>query len=126
MKNKKENTKKVAQSSAVNTAQSGECNDSRCPIHGELAIRGRHFSGKVTKVSSMNATIVLEKFVFVPKYERYSKTRTKLHAHIPRCMVDSIKVGDYIEIGECRPLSKTKHHVVVASKKVEKAEAAKT
>ena len=46
----------------------------------------------------------------IQKYERYLKARTKLHARLPDCM--SINVGDYIEVGECRPLSKIIHFVV--------------
>jgi small subunit ribosomal protein S17 len=42
-----------------------------------------------------------------PKYGKYLKRRTVLHAHDEK---NQAKEGDTVEIGECRPLSKTKHH----------------
>src|SRR5947208_11063044 len=41
------------------------------------------------------------------KYGKYLKRRTVLHAHDPK---NEAKEGDTVEIAECRPLSKTKHH----------------
>src|SRR5580693_9311461 len=41
-----------------------------------------------------------------PKYGKYLKRRTVLHAHDEK---DEAKEGDTVEIAECRPLSKTKH-----------------
>ena len=42
-----------------------------------------------------------------PKYGKYLKRRTVLHAHDEQ---NEAKEGDTVEIAECRPLSKTKHH----------------
>ncbi len=42
-----------------------------------------------------------------PKYGKYLKRRTVLHAHDE---TNEAKEGDTVEIAECRPLSKTKHH----------------
>jgi small subunit ribosomal protein S17 len=42
-----------------------------------------------------------------PKYGKYLKRRTILHAHDEQ---NEAKEGDTVEIAECRPLSKTKHH----------------
>jgi small subunit ribosomal protein S17 len=42
-----------------------------------------------------------------PKYGKYLKRRTVLHAHDAK---NEAKEGDTVEIAECRPLSKTKHH----------------
>lgn len=42
-----------------------------------------------------------------PKYGKYLKRRTVLHAHDPN---NEAREGDTVEIAECRPLSKTKHH----------------
>ena len=53
----------------------------------------------------------------VPKYQRYEKRRSKVHAHNPPCI--TAKVGDIVTIAECRRLSKTKSYVVI------KAEVAK-
>jgi small subunit ribosomal protein S17 len=42
-----------------------------------------------------------------PKYGKYLKRRTVLHAHDE---ANEAREGDLVEITECRPLSKTKHH----------------
>lgn len=42
-----------------------------------------------------------------PKYGKYLKRRTVLHAHDEK---NEAREGDTVEIAECRPLSKTKHH----------------
>ena len=42
-----------------------------------------------------------------PKYGKYLKRRTVLHAHDA---TNDAKEGDTVEIAECRPISKTKHH----------------
>ena len=45
-----------------------------------------------------------------PKYGKYLKRRTVLHAHDEK---NEAREGDTVEIAECRPLSKTKHHRLV-------------
>jgi small subunit ribosomal protein S17 len=52
------------------------------------------------------------------KYGKYINRRTKLHAHDER---NEARVGDLVEITECRPLSKTKRWRLVRI--VKKAEA---
>lgn len=89
------------------------CNDKNCHIHGSLKVRGRIFEGKVNKKFPKRVTIEFERMIYVKKYERYKKSRTKIHARLPDCMNESIKVGDYIKIQECRPLSKLIHFVVI-------------
>ena len=42
-----------------------------------------------------------------PKYGKFLKRRTVLHAHDEK---NDAKEGDRVEIAECRPISKTKHH----------------
>jgi small subunit ribosomal protein S17 len=42
-----------------------------------------------------------------PKYGKYLKRRTVLAAHDEK---NDAKEGDTVQIAECRPLSKTKHH----------------
>src|SRR5688572_33093694 len=44
------------------------------------------------------------------KYGKYLKRRTVLHAHDEK---NDAKEGDKVEIAECRPISKTKHHRLV-------------
>lgn len=45
-----------------------------------------------------------------PKYGKYLRRRTVLHAHDEK---NEAKEGDTVEIAECRPLSKTKHHRLI-------------
>ena len=89
-----------------------QCED-KCPFHGTLSIRGRHFKGSVKKIIESRAVIEWERVVYYPKFERYAKLKSKLHAHIPKCLLSEIKVGDYVEIGECRPLSKIIHFSII-------------
>jgi small subunit ribosomal protein S17 len=44
------------------------------------------------------------------KYGKYLKRRTVLHAHDEK---NEAHEGDTVEVAECRPLSKTKHHRLV-------------
>jgi small subunit ribosomal protein S17 len=55
-----------------------------------------------------------------PKYGKYLKRRTVLHAHDEN---NEAREGDTVEIAECRPLSKTKHHRLlrIVTKAPEKA-----
>ena len=55
-----------------------------------------------------------------PKYGKYLKRRTVLHAHDEK---NEAQEGDTVEIAECRPLSKTKHHRLlrIVTKAPEKA-----
>lgn len=90
-----------------------KCKDKNCHIHGNLKVRGRSFEGEVTKKFYKRIVIELERMTYVRKYERYAKSRTKIHARLPICMEEDIQVGDRIKIQECRPLSKMVHHVVI-------------
>jgi small subunit ribosomal protein S17 len=45
-----------------------------------------------------------------PKYGKFLKRRTTLHAHDEK---NEAKLGDTVEIAESRPLSRTKHHRLV-------------
>ncbi len=76
-----------------------------------LASRGRIFEGTVTKKFPTRVVIEFERMIFVPKYERFYKKKTRIHARLPEGM--QIALGDYIKVQECRPLSKIIHHVVM-------------
>ena len=84
-----------------------------CPFYGELAVRGQVREGIVAS-ADMDRTVVVEREydVFVPKYDRYMKRRSRIPAHVPE-VLEPLVVGDRVKIAECRPLSKTKSHVVV-------------
>lgn len=89
------------------------CKDRDCPVHGNLKTRGRSFKGKVIRKFPRRITIEFERTLYIRKYERYAKKRTRIHARLPDCLKDEINIGDYIEVTECRPLSKIIHFVVV-------------
>lgn len=89
------------------------CKDIKCPFHGSLKARGRVFKGIVIRKFPKRVVIEFERTVYIPKYERFSKSKTKLHAHLSDCLSGEINLGDYIEIMECRPLSKIISFVVM-------------
>jgi small subunit ribosomal protein S17 len=93
--------------------EKNKCQDKDCPFHGELKTRGRIFEGNVIKKFQRRVVIEFERMVYISKYERYKKSKTKLHARLPSCLENEIKVGDLIRIQECRPLSKIIHFVVI-------------
>lgn len=89
-----------------------KCDDPKCPFHGQLSVRGRVLEGIVVSDRMMKTiTVQIERFHFIPKYERYERRTSKIHAHNPPCI--NAKVGDKVKIMECRRLSKTKSFVVV-------------
>ena len=96
------------------------CTDKNCPIHGNLKIRGRIFEGKVIRKFPKRITIEFERTIYIRKYERYAKSRTKIHARLPDCMQKDYNIGDIVKIQECRPLSKTVHFVVISKSKENK------
>ena len=61
-------------------------------------------------------TITVERsyYKFIKKYERYEKRKSKINVHKPDCL--DVNVGDSVKVAECRPLSKTKHFVLVEVK----------
>ena len=96
------------------------CGDRDCSVHGNLKSRGRTFEGKVIRKFHKRVAIEFERMIYVKKYERYKKSKTKIHARLPVCMEKEINVGDLIKVQECRPLSKIIHFVVV--EKIKEAE----
>lgn len=92
----------------------------RAKPNERIATRGRIFQGKVIKKFQKRAVIEFERFVYIRKYERYAKSKTRLHARIPPEFEGKINIGDLIKIRECRPLSKIVHFLVI--EKVKDAE----
>ena len=93
--------------------QEEKCLDRRCPEHGDISVRGRNFKGYVKKIVGNRAVVEWERILYVYKYERYEKRRSKIHSHIPSCLLNKVKNGSYVLIGECRPLSKITHSIVL-------------
>jgi len=101
-----EKTNKTEMKNKKEEKMNNSCTDPKCPFHGTLSVRGRTFRGTVIRKFPKRITIEFERTVYLKKYERYAKSKTKLHARLPDCLADSINIGDYVEIGECRQLSK--------------------
>jgi small subunit ribosomal protein S17 len=76
-----------------------------------VSTRGRIFKGIVIGKFPKRVTIEFERTVYIPKYERFLKKNTKIHARLPEDI--DADVGDYVKIQECRPLSKIIHFLVV-------------
>ncbi|KHD08989.1 30S ribosomal protein S17 [Candidatus Thiomargarita nelsonii] len=66
----------------------------------------RSLTGRVTSNKMQQTiTVLIERKVKHPKYGKYIKRSTKLHAHDEE---NTCHEGDVVEISQCRPLSKTK------------------
>jgi small subunit ribosomal protein S17 len=90
------------------------CADKFCPFHGREAVklRGRTFEGEVIQKLPGRVKIQFDRVNYIRKYERFDKRRTKLHARLPDCLREQVHIGDWIQITECRPLSKIIHFFV--------------
>lgn len=64
-------------------------------------VRGRVTSNKMDK----SITVLVERTVRHPLYNKYIKRSTKIHAHDEK---NECAEGDLVAISECRPISKTK------------------
>ena len=88
-----------------------ECNDKNCPIHGGLKVRGNQMEATVVSTKMKNSVVVERHSLRKnKKYERYERTRSRLTVHKPACM--EVNVGDRVQIGETRKISKTKSFVI--------------
>ncbi|MCD6522847.1 MAG: 30S ribosomal protein S17 [Candidatus Diapherotrites archaeon] len=88
-----------------------KCNDKNCPIHGNIKVRGNIMTGVVVSDKMDKSVIVEREYIRkVPKYERYERRKSRIAVHKPECM--DVKVGDVVEFGETRKISKTKSFVI--------------
>ena len=78
-----------------------------------IGTRGRVFEGIVIKKFPKRVTIEFERMIYVRKYERYAKSKTKIHARLPEKIEKEVNIGDLIRVQECRPLSKIIHFIVI-------------
>jgi small subunit ribosomal protein S17 len=76
-----------------------------------VGTRGRIFQGIVIKKFDKRIVIEFKRTVKIPKFERFTNKKTRLHARV----LDGIevKVGDVVKVRECRPLSKMIHFVLI-------------
>jgi small subunit ribosomal protein S17 len=88
------------------------CEDPLCPFHGTLPVRGKLITGVVTSANAKKMAVVSREYPKpVPKYKRYQRSRSKVHAFLPDCI--TVKEGDEVIVAECRPLSKTISFAVI-------------
>ncbi|MCX8161608.1 MAG: 30S ribosomal protein S17 [Candidatus Bathyarchaeota archaeon] len=96
----------------MSVSQQSVCNDRDCPFHGLLRIRGSILEGVVVRSRADKMVVVEREYLhYIPKYMRYERRRSRIHAHNPPCI--NAKVGDRVKIAECRPISKTISFVVI-------------
>jgi small subunit ribosomal protein S17 len=78
--------------------------------------RGRVLSGVVVSdKADKTISVKIERKVKHPKYGKVIKRSTKVHAHDEN---NSAKVGDFVNIQECRPISKLKSFVLIDADQV--------
>jgi small subunit ribosomal protein S17 len=82
-------------------------------VRNVVLTRGRIFQGTVIRKFPSRVVIEFERTVYIRKFERYAKKKTRVHAYLPPALVSSINLGDYIRVQECRPLSKIIHFVAL-------------
>ncbi|HIE41535.1 MAG TPA: 30S ribosomal protein S17 [Candidatus Aenigmarchaeota archaeon] len=89
-----------------------KCESRDCPFHGTLKIRGRIFDGIVVSLKPQNTVVIERHYLkFISKYERYERRKKRISIHRPSCM--RLKKGDIVNVAECKPISKTKRHVII-------------
>lgn len=76
-----------------------------------VVTRGRIFEGFVTRKFPNRIAIEFERTIYIPKYERYLKKKTRIHARLPENI--NVNMGDLVRVQECRPLSKLIHFLVI-------------
>lgn len=104
-----QNTKKIGVDVKLPTQK---CEDKHCPFHGTLKVRGKIFTGIITKGDThKTATVEWSRLFYLPKYERYERRRTRIKVHNPSCI--NAKIGSTVKIMECKPISKTKNFVII-------------
>ena len=75
-------------------------------------IHGKTFTGLVMKISGKNTISVrVDRYVPHPKYKKYQVRSKNFLVHDPE---NTAAVGDKVTIQESRPLSKSKHFVLIA------------
>ena len=65
----------------------------------------------VSDAVNKTITILVNRFVKHPKYGKYMKKSKKYQAHDEE---NVYSIGDYVDIEECRPVSKRKRFCVVS------------
>ncbi len=94
-------------SGAVDSAR-----DKNCPFYGQINVKKANLVGTIIKKDANgSATIQWERSRFVPKYERYEFCLSKIRVHNPASI--NAQIGEKVLVARTRPISKTKHHVII-------------
>ena len=95
--------------------------DINCPFHGKINVKNETINGVVVKKDSHGtATIEWKSSIFVPKYERSQIKTRRIRVHNPACI--NAEVGQKVMVARTRPISRTKHHVIIKIYENEKVE----
>jgi len=86
-----------------------------------VGTRGRIFQGVVIKKFPNRVVIEFDRPVFIKKYERFYKKKTRIHSRLPESFSD-VQIGDIVKVRETRPLSKIIHSQVIEIVKKSKGE----
>jgi small subunit ribosomal protein S17 len=80
-------------------------------VETKVPSKAKQLSGVVVSTKMKDTIVVLvDRFVKVPKYERYMKVSKKFKAHDAG---NTKKEGEIVTIIECAPISKDKHFKVL-------------
>ncbi|MBS3133495.1 30S ribosomal protein S17 [Candidatus Woesearchaeota archaeon] len=94
------------------------CNDKNCPFHGSLRVKKRTLTGVVSSTKMRRTVDVKRELrVMLKKYDRFAKRYSSIKAHLPDCI--EVKESEIVTVAACRPLSKSKHFVVISKRKKE-------
>lgn len=73
--------------------------------------KGKVLAGVVTSDKMKDTVVVsVSRYIKHPKYGKFIKSHKKFKAHDAG---NTKKIGDKVEIRETRPISKTKHFIVI-------------
>lgn len=77
-----------------------------------VSVKKKSYVGTVVSTKmAKTVTVEWDRFIYIPKYERFLKRRTKVHAHVPEFI--KVEEGDKVKIFATRPLSKTVNFAVM-------------
>eukprot|EP01010_Urceolus_cornutus_P001582 NODE_2134_length_632_cov_14.780446_g1679_i0.p2 GENE.NODE_2134_length_632_cov_14.780446_g1679_i0~~NODE_2134_length_632_cov_14.780446_g1679_i0.p2 ORF type:complete len:183 (-),score=85.09 NODE_2134_length_632_cov_14.780446_g1679_i0:83-577(-) len=88
------------------SATNGTYIDKKCPFTGNVSIRGRILKGRVISAKMKRTIIIRRDYLhYIKKYKRFEKRHKNIAVHLSPAF--TVKEGDVVTIGQCRPLSKT-------------------
>ena len=97
---------------ALKAGKADVARDRNCPFYGEINVKKANLVGTIIKKDANgSATIEWERSRFIPKYERYEFRRSRIRVHNPASI--NAQIGEKVLVARTRPISKTKHHVII-------------